>query len=142
MVRTNKSRNVYVIAAITLTTLLIVFIFSIGMSFLKSYKVQQIRLMGSKAHVLVTKVTENQVKKLKSLDYVKNVGLMSYVTGVKNTSKMKNMSAALYWYDKSEWEQFRIPANTLRGWGATLKNTMKSWYLFGCLKIWVLKILK
>lgn len=112
MVRTNKSRNTYVIAAIALTALLITFVFSIGMSFLKSYKVQQIRLMGSKAHVLVTEVTQNQIKKLKSLDYVKNVGLMSYVAEVKNTSKMKNMSSGLYWYDKSEWEQFRTPANT------------------------------
>lgn len=112
MVQTNRSRNTYIIAAIALTALLITFVFSIGMSFLKSYKMQQIRLMGSKAHVLVTRVTQNQIKKLKSLDYVKDVGLMSYVAEVKNTSKMKNMSARLYWYDKSEWEQFRSPANT------------------------------
>jgi len=112
MVHTNKSRNIYVIAAITLTALLITFVFSIGMSFLKSYKIQQVRLMGTKAHAAVTRVTNNQIKKLKSLDYVKIVGLQSYVAGVKNTSKMKNISASLYWYDKTEWEQFRVPTNT------------------------------
>lgn len=112
MVHTNKSRNIYVIAAITLTALLITFVFSIGMSFLKSYKIEQIRLMGTKAHAAVTRVTNDQIKKLKSLDYVKIVGLQSYVAGVKNTSKMKNMSASLYWYDKTEWEQFRVFTNT------------------------------
>ncbi|APM40660.1 ABC transporter permease [Clostridium kluyveri] len=112
MVHTNKSRNIYVIAAVTLTALLITFIFSIGMSFLKSYKIQQVRLMGTEAHAAVTRVTDDQIKKLKSLDYVKIVGLQSYVAGVKNTSKMKNMSASLYWYDKTEWEQFRVPTNT------------------------------
>ena len=34
MTATNRSRNIYVIAAIALTTLLISFVFSIGMSYL------------------------------------------------------------------------------------------------------------
>lgn len=108
----NKSRNLFVIVAIALTALLITSVFSIGMSYLESSELQQIRLIGTTAHASVTNITDAQIEKLQSLDYVKAVGLGHYVAKVENTPEMRNMVINLYWYDKTEWEQFRAPAGT------------------------------
>ena len=106
----SRSRNIYVIAAIALTTLLISFVFSIGMSYLKSSELQQIRLMGTTAHAAVTNPTDEQVKKLKTLPYVKTVGLQYNTALIENTPKMSSMTLTLHWYDKTEWREFHVPA--------------------------------
>ncbi|QAT49464.1 ABC transporter permease [Caproiciproducens sp. NJN-50] len=106
----NRSRNGTVIAAIALTTLLISSVFSIGISYLKSMKMQQIRLMGTTAQVAVTYPTEDQVEKLRELPYVKAVGLQYNVGELKIASEMKDMTVSLHWYDQAEWEAFRRPA--------------------------------
>lgn len=106
----NRSRNMYVIAAITLTAMLITSVFSIGMSYIKSVEMQQIRLMGTTAHAAVPYPNEEQIQKLKTLSYVKTVGLQHDVALVEVTPEMGNMTLSLHWYDKTEWEKLRMPA--------------------------------
>jgi len=106
----NRSRNRYIVAAIALTTLLIASVFSIGMSYIKSNEMQQIRLMGTTAHVAVTNPIDEQVEKLHELSYVETVGLQRNVGLIKNTPQMGNMTLSLHWYDQTEWQEFRKPA--------------------------------
>lgn len=106
----NRSRNRTIIAAIVLTTLLLSSVFSVGMSYLKSVQAQQVRLMGTTAQVAVIYPTDEQVEKMKSLSYVKTVGLQHNVGALKITSGMKDMTVSLHWYDQTEWETFRKPA--------------------------------
>lgn len=106
----NRSRNRTIIAAIVLTTLLLSSVFSVGMSYLKSVQAQQVRLMGTTAQVAVIYPTDEQVEKMKSLSYVKAVGLQHNVGALKITSGMKDMTVSLHWYDQTEWETFRRPA--------------------------------
>lgn len=105
----NRFRNFYVIAAIALTTLLIASVFSIGISYLKSSEMQRLRLMGTTAHAAVTYPTDEQVEKLRTLPYVKNVGLQYNVAQIKITPEMENMKLGLHWFDKTEWQQFSAP---------------------------------
>ena len=109
--RNNKTRNRFVILAIVLTTLLITSVFSIGMSFLKSMENQQLKMMGTLAHGALTLPTDEQVKQLEQLDYVKKVGLGASVANVSNTPEMGNITVNLHWFDKNEWEKFRSPLN-------------------------------
>lgn len=106
----NRVRNIYVITAIVLTTMLISSVFSIGMSYLKSSKMQQIRLMGTTAHIAVVKPNEEQIQKLRTLPYVKTVGLQQNVGLINKTTKMGNMTLSLHWFDKIEWEKLRKPS--------------------------------
>jgi putative ABC transport system permease protein len=100
----------YIIAAIMLTAMLITSVFSVGMSYMKSLEMQQIRLMGTTAHVAVPYPTDEQIQKLKKLPYVKTVGLQHDVALVEITPEMGNMTLSLHWYDKTEWEKLRVPA--------------------------------
>ncbi len=106
----NRPRNLYVIAAIVLTTMLIATVFSIGMSYSKTSEMQQVRLMGTTAHAAVTNPTDEQVQKLQALPYVKAVGLQYNVGLIKSTLGMGNMTLSLHWYDRTEWNKFRMPA--------------------------------
>lgn len=110
--RSNRKGNIFIVAAILLTTLLLGSVFSIGMSLMESVKVDGIRIMGTTAHAAVGHLTTAQLKKLGSLDYVKAVGMGYTVASVKSTPKMSDISLSLYYFDSTEWEKMRSPAYT------------------------------
>ena len=97
--KANKKRNLFIITAIALTTLLIASVFSIGMSLLESVKINQIRLAGTVAQAAVGHPTASQVKKLKALDYVKVVGTNNNVGFVKNMPELGKISLALHYFE-------------------------------------------
>lgn len=108
----NRKRNSFIVIAIALTTLLLSTLFSIGVSYLSSYKMQQTRLMGTVAHAAVVSPSHEDLKKLSSLDYIKLIGTGNSVATVTNTPQMGDMNLTLHYFDKTEWEQMRSPAFT------------------------------
>ncbi|MGE5613131.1 MAG: FtsX-like permease family protein [Bacillota bacterium] len=110
--RANKKRNFFITTAIALTTLLIASVFSIGMSIMESMSMQQIRLMGTTAHASVTHITQEQIERLKQLDYVHTVGTGNNIALVKNTPSMGDMALSLHYFDAVEWEKLRVPSYT------------------------------
>ncbi len=109
-IKANKVRNIFVIIAIALTALLLSTIFSIGISGTESIQLQKIRTMGTIEHGGLTCPTAEQIKKLKSLNYIKDVGIMAHAGEITETPEMGNLSLSLFWFDKTEWEKLRIPA--------------------------------
>lgn len=106
----NKRRNVFLCIAIMLTTLLIGFVFSVGMSLVESVKMEQIHLAGTMAHAAVGHPTASQIEQLHNLDYVKTVGTGNSVGYIENTAEMGNISLTLHYFDETEWEKLRPPA--------------------------------
>lgn len=110
--KANKVRNIFVVTAISLTAFLLTTIFSIGMSTIDSFKMQQLRVMGTTAHAALTYPSDAQINKLHKLDYIKSVGLQENVADIIESAEMGNMNLSLHWYDSKEWELFRKPAVT------------------------------
>ena len=110
--KANRKRNFFLVAAIALTTLLLGSIFSIGFSILDSVKMEQLRLSGTTAHAAVGRPTASQLEQLKQLPYVKSVGTGYQVADIRNTPEMGGAYLFLHFFDKTDWEQFRAPANT------------------------------
>ena len=108
--KANKRRNFFLVMAIMLTTLLIGSVFSVGMSLVESVKMEQIRFAGTMAHAAVGHPTTEQIQRLHTLDYVKEVGTGNSVGVVQNTADMGNISLTLHYFDKTEWEELRRPA--------------------------------
>lgn len=104
--KTNKAGNVFIVIAISLTTFLLATIFNIGLSYYHSLDIQQMKLMGTKAHSGLSRPTEEQILKILSLDYIQDIGLL-YDIG---TVDVENCLVSLVWYDESEWNNFRLPA--------------------------------
>ncbi len=119
----NKKRNKYIIIAIFLTTLMLSFVFSTGLSYYKSMKIQQLRLMGTTAHVALTYPSEEQINEINQLSYVEEVGLQHNVGMLRLTDKMKFMNISLHWFNQSEWKYFRTPSyNDIKGEYPKAKN--------------------
>jgi len=110
ILKSDKKRNYFIAMAITLATLLIGFVFSIGMSLLESVKMNQIRYAGTVAHAAIGHPAVSQIEMLNALDYVKIVGTGNNVGYVKNTPEMGKISLTLHYFDKTEWEELRSPA--------------------------------
>ena len=72
--KTNKIRNIFAILAIVLTTFMISSVFSIGISFIKNYKIMNLRIQGTTASVALGKPTETQINKIKDLDLATDIG--------------------------------------------------------------------
>lgn len=108
----DKRRNFFIITAIALTTLLLSSVFSIGMSFWDSHRMQEVRLMGTVGHVAITHPTPADQEKLSQLSYVKAFGTGNHVATVNSTPKMGDMSLSLHYFDQREWEEMRQPAYT------------------------------
>jgi len=110
--RADKKRNFYIIMAIALTTLLLSSVFSIGMSFMESQKMEQVRVMGTTAHAAVSYPSPKQMDEMRRLDYVKTVGLGIHVAIISEVPRMGNMNLSFYYYDPVQWKEMRVPAYT------------------------------
>lgn len=108
----NQRRNFFIVAAITLTALLLSSVFSIGMSFLDSQKMQEVRLMGTVAHAALTRPSPSEWELLQDLPYVKTVSTGNHVAAINHTPQMGDMTLSLYYFTQTEWEQMRQPAYT------------------------------
>lgn len=106
----DKKRNFILITAIMLTTLLLSSTFSIGMSVVESMQMQRIRLTGSVAHATLSNPTDEQIERLKELDYVKYVGTGIGVGVVENTPKMGQIYINLCYIDDIQWKYMNMPA--------------------------------
>ena len=123
--KSNKNRNIFVKLAIMLTTILITAVFSIGTSFLETSALQQIRFLGTSADAYIDKLTDSKLEKLKTIDYIKSVGLEQSIGNMKNTPKMsKRYQFILHWYDKTQWEEFRYRLSQILQ-ANILKNIMR-----------------
>lgn len=111
-IKANKIRNLFIVIAIALTTVLITSVFSIGMGFLKTMELMEIRIKGTTAHAVLQNPTKEQLEKLLTFDYIKAVGEQYHVASVINTPNMKNMSISLYRCEENEWENHRKAAIT------------------------------
>lgn len=110
--KVNKTRNLFVIMAIALTTFLISSVFSIGISYYDTYKLQQTRIMGTTTHAALTNPSDKQINSLKNATLagnIKNVGV-SHRIGSVDTREIKDILVGLSWLDETEWQEHRIPS--------------------------------
>lgn len=108
--KTNKTRNIFAIAAIILTTFMISTVFSIGISFAKNYRVLNLRMQGTTATTTLKGATNDQYEKLKKLDIFKSLGYEINVGRVKADSLEKNKTKInMEYHDKVDWKNQITP---------------------------------
>lgn len=108
--RANKTRNIFAIVAIILTTFMISTVFSIGISFAKNYMVMNLRIQGTTANTTLKEATNEQYEKLKKLDIFKSVGYQISVGRVKADYLDKNKTKInIEYHDRIGWENQITP---------------------------------
>lgn len=108
--KSNKTRNIFVVVAIILTTFMISSVFTLGMSFAKNYAIMNLRDQGTTASTFLSNPTDKQIKEIIDLNVAKNIGkeINAGVVSSKELSKSKT-NISLKYLDKTNWEKQRSP---------------------------------
>ncbi|MGM0213151.1 ABC transporter permease [Enterococcus sp. AZ109] len=115
--KNNKRRNLFIVLAIALTTLLISSVLGLGMSFLEANNRQTLQRIGTTADANVSDLTQQQLDLLKKDPAVETVGIQQTIGTVDSQMlKNKKINMSLHWYSRSEWEKLRqAPIDHLTG---------------------------
>lgn len=109
--KANKTRNMFVILAIILTTFMISSVFSIGLSFAKNYQIMNIRLVQTTSTTTLNYPKEEQIKAIENMGITSSIGEEISVGKVidKQLDKDK-VKIYLKYYDKENWEKQITPS--------------------------------
>lgn len=117
----NRTRNIFAILAIILTTFMFTTVFSIGFSLARNMNVMMLRQQGTKTTITLKQPEEMQVKQAKQAEYLHAAGI-KIPTGI-STDSSGEVSLLLDYYDKTEWKENFTPAiSDIRGEYPQKKN--------------------
>lgn len=106
MMKANRTRNIFAIVAVALTTFMITTIFSLGINYKENMDLTQVRMSGTNANVTLAMPTSNQEKEIRDLDYVDTVGTQYMIGSVAGKNKAdRDLAIAMQYYDNTEWEK-------------------------------------
>lgn len=106
--RKNRTRNIFAVLAIVLTTLMLTSVFTICLSLGKNMNIMYLRQQGSKASIFLNSPEEEQINKIRNMEDVNAAGIRMYVENI--ASKDNDEAMTLVYYDKTEFEQNFMPA--------------------------------
>lgn len=106
--KSNKTRNIFVILAIILTTFMFTTIFGTGASLVNNLKIMMLREQGTKSTIFLNNPDNSQISKAKETKYINSYGI-KIQTG---TAEDKNTGTKLLidWYSKDEFDNNYTPA--------------------------------
>lgn len=131
----DKRRNFFITAAITLTAFMIASVFSIGLSYYESINMREKRMQGSVSHMAFSSPTQEQLDKIHSLDYIKAVGIGAFIAQTQDAPRLNDLDIA--YVDKTQWQEMFCPAFTnIKGRYAEQENEiMLSRYILDAMGI-------
>ncbi len=107
-VRADRTRNIFAILAVALTTLMIFTVFSIRISFMKNYQVMDIRLSGAEASAYLPYASDEQLQEIKDMKAVAAAGVQIAIgteTQI-NTLTDENFMIYHWYYDETGWQDY------------------------------------
>lgn len=106
--KSNNTRNIFVILAVILTTFMFTTVFGIGFSLVNNLKVMMLRQQGTKSTIFLNQPENSQIEKAKEENYLDSLGI-KIQTGTAQAGDSET-NILLDWYDKSEFDNNYTPA--------------------------------
>lgn len=97
-----------VIIAVVLSTFMLTSVFSVGFSYIETAQLQQIRAMGTTAHVAINNPSDLQVSEIKKSDSIKDIGISQHLGQIDGLED-EDLLLGLNWIDENEWNLHRVP---------------------------------
>ena len=109
--KANKTRNIFAIIAIILTTFMISSVFTLGISFSKNYSIMNLRYQGTTATTFLQNPTDKQINQIRDLNISEAIG-EEISAGNVNSDKLskKNRSMELKYLNLEGWDKQIKPA--------------------------------
>jgi len=109
--KSNKTRNIFVVLAIVLTTFMLACVFTLGISFNENYQLMNLRDAGTTANTYLNNPSEKQISEIKNLNITDSIGKEITVGNVDSNKLKKNeQNIVLEYIDKEAWEKQIKPA--------------------------------
>lgn len=109
----NRMRNIFLILAVSLVTLLLTVMFGAGISMIENVETADLRLKGSTANAFLCEADDQEMEKVAELSEISRIGWQYYIASVTPNDKMSNQNViAMTGYDDTEWEKNIIPTIT------------------------------
>ena len=106
MMKANRTRNIFAIVAVALTTFMITTVFSLGINYKENMELMGVRTSGTNANVSLAMPTNGQEKEIRDLDYVDTVGTQYMIGSVAGKNEAdRDLAIAMQYYDNTEWEK-------------------------------------
>lgn len=109
-IKANKTRNIFVLISVILTTFMISAVFNMSYSVVRNTDIMEARIMGVSADILLNMPTDEQIEYIKNTKDVETVGLM-LVSGTVKSEKLDeiNKHVDLFYYDMEGFENQIAP---------------------------------
>ena len=104
-IKANKTRNIFAVLAIILTTFMISAVFTIGISFYKNYKIMSYRMEGSLSTVSLNNPTEKQILDINKLGICDSIGIEIRIGKVNIDRSNTNNKIIINYEDSTRWEK-------------------------------------
>ena len=106
MMKANRTRNLFAILAVILTTFMITTVFSLGINYKENMNLMSIRTAGTSANISLAMPTKEQEKEIRDLDYVNTAGTQYRIGSVAGKNEAdRDLAIAMQYYDNTEWEK-------------------------------------
>lgn len=121
--KSNFRRSITMIFAVLLSSFLLFSVFTVGLTYLKMNKLQNIRLNGADFDAVLYGVTEEQKTILDNDENVKQFGILTVAGAVRETETDKTPGIGLLYADAVLWDDMMSPTRTfLQGKYPTNEN--------------------
>ncbi len=111
--RNNKGRNRIIFLSIVLASFMLFSIFTVGITYFKMQRLQNIRLNGGEYDAIMYGVTEEQREKCENNPDIKRTGILAVSGYIESTEKDGTVEASCIWADPVCWDEIMAPA---RAW--------------------------
>lgn len=108
--KSNSRRSVSMILAVMLSSFLLFSVFTVGATYLKMQRLQNIRLNGAEFDAIMYGITDEQKQVLEENPDVASYGIVMVSGGVKETEADKTPGVGLVYADDIYWDDMMAPA--------------------------------
>ena len=108
--RGNRGRNVIILLSIVLASFMLFAIFTVGITYFKMQRLQNIRLNGGDYDAILYGITEEQREKCESDPEIGRTGILAMSGYIEATEGDNTVEESCIWADRVCWEEIMAPA--------------------------------
>ena len=109
-VKKNSGRNWILFLAILLASFMLFSIFTVGITYFKMYRIQNIRLNGGDYDAVLYGITEEQREKCEADPEISRAGIVALSGYIESTEGDDTVEASCIWADSVYWDEIMSPA--------------------------------
>ena len=106
----NRRRSMIMIMAVALATFMLFSVFTVGITYFKMQKTQNIRLNGGEYDAILYGLTEEQKSLCEKNPDIKETGAVVVCGYAEETEKDQTPNVGFVWADDAYWRQIKRPA--------------------------------